>query len=142
MKHLLIALFALALPLCAADVTVTFDFNFTMPTCSTTVAANCDDHFESGILLPAAAINSLVSIPIPANASGKVAGITGHFKLLAYGQTEITAIMVGKDGNGNRITSDPLKCTVTITLTPASPTNPMLVARAIGPTFPPNPWEG
>jgi len=51
--------------------------------------------------------------------------------------------MVAKDGSGGRITSEPLKCVAVIVILPSAPSGMKLtLARAIGPTFPPNPWEG
>lgn len=121
MKLLIAVLFS-ALALSAASVDVSFNYDFTGgQACSTSVTSNCFDHFEVG-LLAGSALNTLVSIPLPANPTGQVNGIKGSFTLNAgFGQQTVSAVMVAKDGGGNRITSDPTKCTAQVVITPSAP---------------------
>lgn len=125
MRTTILALLALALatPLSAANITVTFNYDFTSARiCSATVTNNCLDHFEVGILSGGGAFASLLSIPISGTPTGPVTGISGSFDLgLGIGPTSIAVIMVAKDGQGNRNTSDPSKCSTIVSVQPGSP---------------------
>lgn len=123
MKRILIFL-ALILPASAATVTVQFSYDFTGATlCSSSITMNCLDHFESGVL-NGTTFTSMLTIPVPANATGLVSNITGSFKEnVAFGTTVTFAgIIVAKDSAGNRITSDPTQAVASASALPTAPT--------------------
>lgn len=113
----LIALAFLCIPLLGAQSTVTgsFNYNFVSNTiCTTTLKANCYDHFEVGIVNNGT-FTSSASVPIPTNIPGQVNNI-------AYTFTQSTAItlptiigarIVVRDAAGNLQTS--ISTTVTVT---------------------------
>ena len=111
-----------------ADISVSFNYNFTgATTCSATVTTNCIEKFEAGILT-GAVFNTQVSIPLPATPTGQVNGITGTFSYqAAFGTQTISAIAVAKDATGQRITSDPTKTTAVVTIPPSAPKNIVVV---------------
>ncbi len=106
----------------AADVTVIFDYDFTNGVkCSPTVTTNCYDHFEAGILNTT--LVTMSSIALPAG-NGVVTGITGGFTNNDhFGNQKVSVVMVAKDADGARITSDPNLCFVTVVLRPHKPVN-------------------
>lgn len=128
MKTLSLLLFPLWLH--AAQITVSFNYNFTGTTpCTPTVTANCLEKFEVGIL-SGAVFNTLTSIPLPANPIGAVNGIGGAFQYNgSYGQVTLSAIVVARDAAGNRITSDPTKATVSVLIPPNTPTGISIVVQ-------------
>lgn len=118
----IVLLIALSGCIFAADVTVTFDYDFTGgQKCSPTVTANCYDHFESGILN--GNLLTMATIPLPVG-TGNVTGISGTFTNNDhFGQQKVSVVMVAKDGSGARVTSDPSLCYVTVLLRPHKPVN-------------------
>lgn len=127
MKTILLA-FVFGVAAAAADISVSFNYNFTGATpCSATVTTNCIEKFEVGILT-GAVFNTQVSVPLPANPTGQVNGISGAFAYQAtFGTQTIAAVAVAKDATGQRITSDPTKATAVVTITPSSPKNIVVV---------------
>ncbi len=107
----------------ASTVTATFGYDFTGATvCSTAVTTNCLDHFEIGLLLPGVVLSTQASIPIASPApTGPVTGITGSFTINSFGALTISAVMVAKDLNGNRITSDPALAAVVVNVSDGPP---------------------
>lgn len=124
-------IFLIAVSAFAADISVSFNYNFTgSAVCSATVTTNCIEKFEAGILT-GSVFNTQVSIPLPANPTGQVNGISGAFAYqAAFGTQTISAIAVAKDATGQRITSDPAKTTAVVTITPSSPKNIVVVVGA------------
>lgn len=105
----------------AATVTLTWNYDYTgLALCSATATTNCLDHFEmddatSGT--PAL----IATVANPANASGKVTGITGTFQTSLFGQRVLAVTAVGRDGSGNFVSSDWTKCQGTFQITPSAP---------------------
>ena len=105
----------------AATVTLSWNYDYTgLALCSATATVNCLDHFEmedatSGTPAPIAAVAN------PANASGKVTGISGTFQTSAFGTRVLAVTAVGRDGSGNFVSSDWTKCQGTFQITPSAP---------------------
>lgn len=116
-------LFVLVATSAAADLTVTFDYEFTnTQICKTGVTTDCLDHFEIGTLKNSV-FSLLGNVPLPANASGKMTGITATMPIPKFGSTTVSAIAVAFDSTGARLTSDPAAATVTLVIVPRPPTN-------------------
>jgi hypothetical protein len=120
----LLTLLILATAAQAATVDVKFDYNFTdNPACTATRTTNCVSGFRVGFL-NGSTLDSKVNIPLPANPSGQVVGLTSSFTSQGiYGGKTIAAVAVGKDAAGVEVISDPTKATSPIVLLPGAPLN-------------------
>jgi hypothetical protein len=105
----------------AATVTLSWNYDYTgLALCSATTTANCLDHFEMDDATsgkPAL----IATVANPANASGKVTGISGTFQTSLFGQRVLAVTAVGRDGSGNFVSSDWTKCQGTFQITPSAP---------------------
>lgn len=132
MRLILALLLALPAFAQAATFQAVFSYDFTgLVQCSATVPATCIDHFELGLLAPSGAFTTIVTpIPIPAGAAGPTTGInSGPFQLNAAGTYAIAVVAVGKDSSGNRLTSSPQQCTVTVVVGLSAPTGLVVTQR-------------
>jgi hypothetical protein len=105
----------------AATVTLTWNYDYTgLALCNATATVNCLDHFEMD---DATSGKPVLIAPVanPANASGKVTGISGTFQTSAFGQRILAVTAVGRDGAGNFVVSDWTKCQGTFQITPSAP---------------------
>lgn len=117
-----IALLFAALSMSAATVRVTFNHDLgSLPRCTQTVAANCIDHYETGIV-ESNAIVSPKNIPVPATGGPKLTGITDTFLTDKTGAVVIGVIAVGKGTTGNRTVSSMLTGPLNIDGQPNPPT--------------------
>jgi len=105
----------------AATVTLTWNYDYTgLTLCSATATTNCLDHFEMDNSTSGKPV-LIAAVANPANASGKVTGISGTFQTSAFGSQVLAVTAVGRDGSGNFVSSDWTKCQGTFQITPPAP---------------------
>ena len=104
----------------AAHVTLTWSYDYgPTPACSATRTTDCIDHFE---ILDVTAQRKNVVIPSVGNpnaAVGKVDKISAEFKYgPPFGWRTISVIVVKRNRNGYRVTSDPDAARITVFIRP------------------------
>lgn len=105
----------------AATVTLSWNYDYTgLALCSATTTANCLDHFELDDATSGRP-TLIATVANPANASGKVMGISGTFQTSSFGTRLLAVTAVGRDGSGNFVSSDWTKCQGTFQVTPSAP---------------------
>lgn len=105
-----------ALLLCAGaafSASATYDFNFANPLCSTTVKANCLDHFSVGVVSSSGAYTEIGTFAPPPNATGAMTKQTGTFtgSTPVLGVTTFALLPVARDQSGNLLQNPLVVCT-------------------------------
>jgi hypothetical protein len=104
----------------AARVTLTWSYDYgPTPACSATRTTDCIDHFE---IVDVTAQRKKIVIPSvgnPTAAVGKVDKISAEFKYgPPFGWRTISVIVVKRNRNGYRVTSDPYAARITVFIRP------------------------
>ena len=105
-----------------ANVTATWTYDYTPEAaCSATRITSCIDHFEVEDITDQKNVGLIKKVSNPARAVGKVDGISIAFKYgPPFGKRTISVIAVGRNSNGDRVTSDPLAARVNVTIRPGA----------------------
>jgi hypothetical protein len=109
----------------AATITANITYTFTTAVaCSSTVTVNCMSNFQVGILNGSTFTAFSPVVPLPATLVGTVTLPPANFTLNGmYGTIQLAVVAVGKDWQGNNITSVPFApatAVVTVSLPPAT----------------------
>lgn len=116
-------LFLVASRACGSTVTLSWNYDYTaLSVCSATVTKNCMDHFEMSDATGGTPV-LIAAVQNPANASGKVAAVTGTFQTSTLGQRVFAVTAVGRDNAGNFISSDWTKCQGIFQVPPSAPSS-------------------
>jgi hypothetical protein len=106
----------------ASNVTATWSYDYDPePACFATQTSSCIDHFEVEDITDQKSFVLIQRVPNPRPALGRVDHISTAFKYgPPFGQRTISVIAVGKDPNGQRVTSNPFAARVTVTIRPGA----------------------
>jgi hypothetical protein len=105
-----------------AKVTATWSYDYTRDSaCTPARLTNCVDHFEVLDISDQENMKTLHIVPNPSPDSGFVKTISVSFAYgPPFGQRSFSVIAVGRDANGNRVTSNPFSSWVTVPIYPSS----------------------
>jgi len=104
----------------ASKLTASWSYDYgPQPACSSSDSKNCIDHFEVHDVTDTMTLITSVSNPSPA--LGKVEKISASFRYgPPFGARSIGIITVGRDAAGNRVSSNPYACRVTVHIWPGA----------------------
>jgi len=101
------------------SITVNFDYDFgKTPACSPSITAKCVQQFNVYDISGGPVLNriKLFSVPVPANASGKVRGITGTSPQLSFETGTHFLAVTAQPPTGNE--SNPVVCMTIVNIKP------------------------
>jgi len=105
--------------LLGASVRASWSYDYTPePACSPSRSVNCIDHFEV-LDITSQKVVSIATASNPAVANGKVDNISLTFKYgPPFGERTLSVVAVGRDREGNRVTSNPYAARGTASIRP------------------------